>query len=309
MRSLVWLIVGAWLVSAPAYADDMMLLGVGGRSGAAPYVGPGDVVALSFWVGMRAYNTATRGTAAVNICSESAGVDVTCEDELTSATTGKLVLGTVGSTCSSVTCTVKIWYDPTGNNFCGASTPCNFTQTTVANRATFLITGCPGTSGQPCASFNGSSDCYASPGTSTASQPYSQTAVAERNPSSSNPQSIFIFANTTGQIGFSSSANSMLMYDGSVISAAATDATLHAVQAAFDGTASSGSTLDIDGTPTTGTMAGAPGTLPGLLGSIHTACDNQQLQGYFVEMGFKSSLFSSGDMSALTSNQRTFWGF
>lgn len=304
MRHIKWFALLALIALVPR--ADAQFLGPGWWKTAAPasYAGPGDVVALKWWVGLRAYSAATAGAAALNICSESGGVDVTCEDELTSATTGKLVLGTIGATCSSVTCTVKIWYDRTGNNAC-ASAPCNFTQTTVADRATFLITGCPGTSGQPCASFNGSSDCYTTGGAVGDSQPYSETAVSYKTSSASN-ESILIFdSSTAGQVGYSSTANTAGFYAGSFVSATASDNALHSFQAIFNDPSSSA--IYVDGVSTSGSVGSGNATLPADIGSV--ACTSQFLGGFFSEVGFAVGAFSGGNVSALTSNQRAFWGF
>lgn len=308
MRHTKWIALAALLTLAVSSANAQFL-GPGWWHAAAPaYVGPGDVVAMSLWSGMRAYSAATRGTAAVNICSESGGSDVTCEDELTNATTGKLVLGTVGSTCSSVTCTIKIFYDQTGNNFC-SSVACNFTQTTVANRATFLITGCPGTSGQPCAFFNSSTNAYLSAGSNTVSQPVSDTAVAERSGGFTSNQTIIgsSVSPFPAVVGFDMTANTAKQFGGATaFTAAAADSALHSLQAAFDSNVASGSTFDVDGTPNASTMDSISVVFPLTLGNL---AGGQPLQGYFMEGGFKNALFSSGDMSALTSNQRAFWGF
>lgn len=73
MRFLAWLIIGLWLASAPAFADDMTLLGVGGRSGAAPYVGPLDVYGTS---PLLCYSL--RACAASDATGTTNAVDVHC---------------------------------------------------------------------------------------------------------------------------------------------------------------------------------------------------------------------------------------
>lgn len=305
MRRTNWLVLVALLALAAGSAKAQFL-GPGWWKTAAPasYVGPGDVVPLTWWIGMRAYSAATRGQAAVNICSESGGVDVTCEDELTSATTGKLVLGTVGSTCASVACTVHFWYDQTGNNAC-SSAPCNFGQTLVSDRATFLITGCPD-SGQPCASFTAANtNNYNGSGASVFSQPYSVTMVAYKTPDASLQIAIypgnFVFA------GFSSTANTVAIYAGTELdsTSSATDGALHSIQAIYNGSSSS---IYVDGTQTTGDAGTGSVTFPGCVGG-NNCNGNNNLGGYLLEGGFNSSPFSAGTAAALTSNQRTFWGF
>lgn len=272
----------------------------------APYTGPGDCsgcTPLSWWFGLRAYSAATAGTTpAVNICSESGGSDVTCEDEQTSASTGKLVLGTVGSACSSVACTFKIWYDPTENNYC-SSAPCNYTQTTVANRATFLITGCP-LSG-PCAQF-AANTCYTSPGSVSTNPPMSFSTVFEFT----NAVAGNVFIDNAGNVEtgyFLSGADAFIYAKAVDFSTPATASTPLSVQTADDSAVSSGSVVDANGTSTTGTLTAISGTLPETLGAI--SCSTSPLIGYLWEGGFVNSLFTGGNMSSLTTNQRTFWGF
>jgi hypothetical protein len=68
-----------------------------------------------------AWTSASRGNKLYNICNSTGGTDVGCADIFSSATTGLTVPATVGGiTCpaASVTvCTVKTWYDGTGNGF------------------------------------------------------------------------------------------------------------------------------------------------------------------------------------------------
>ena len=115
----------------------------------AGYSGPGDVVTGAVaWYGLRAYNAASLGNAAVNVCNSTGGVDVLCQDFLTNATTGALVIATIGGvSCGVAPCTIKIWYDQSGFLNC-SSAACNITQATIADRYT-LVLNCLGT--LPCA--------------------------------------------------------------------------------------------------------------------------------------------------------------
>lgn len=118
-------------------------------AGAPPaYTGPGDVVASPFALyALRAATSATRGNKLVNVCIPA---DVACADLSSDATTGLLVISTIGgSSCSIVTCTIKTWYDISGSTHCNTG-PCDFTNATIANRPV-LTTSCIGS--LPCATW------------------------------------------------------------------------------------------------------------------------------------------------------------
>lgn len=305
MRRISWLALVALLALAPGLAKAQFLgPGWWKTASSASYVGPGDVVAMSFWFGMRAYSAATEGTKAVNICSESGGVDVTCEDELTSTTTGKLVLGTVGATCGGITCTVKTWYDQTGANYCSGA-PCDLTQTVVANRATFNIS-CPTTS-YPCAVFsNSAQDLYENAYSGfSAFNTHSLTAVAQNTFTGAQDN---LFAAHNEQLGFTnSSANQCFLFYNNVIAATANDNAWHAIQGVVDDSVTNGSELYIDGTATPGSSSGGSLQGPLLLGGLSSS---QFFGGYFEEIGFSDvTLFSGTQASNLNSNQHAFYGF
>lgn len=304
--------LAALFACSPAFAlspAQQAILFAKKPTAAASYVGPGDVVAMTFWVGMRAYSAATRGTKAVNICSETGGVDVTCEDELTSAATGKLVLGTVGATCGSITCTVKTFYDQTGNNFC-SSAACNFTQTTVANRAAFNIS-CP-TISYPCAVFTqASSDSYAAGGTVLSSHNNYTVSTVFQNIYTSTQNVLF---SDQQEIQFAvnpgAAANELYMYDGVEITATANDGSWHAVQCLFDDNVTNGSFMYVDGTGgTPGTMSGGkPLEAPFVIGML--VGGGNYISAYFEELGAADGVtFTGAQNSNMNSNQHTFYGF
>ncbi len=151
-------------VGAQGYWQSRLQVSVGS---APAYTGPGDVVSGAvFWFGLRAYSSADRGNALINVCNVA---DVACADMSSDATTGALSVTTIGgSSCSIVTCTIKTWYN---RGSAGGSV----TQATIAQRPT-LIVSC--TSGLPCAAFatvNGLSGASA-----TIARPYSMNVAAIR---------------------------------------------------------------------------------------------------------------------------------
>lgn len=93
----------ALLVSSASAQVPMTGAGKGAPGGGAPaYTGVGDIVAQQYWYGLRAYSSATRGNAAINLC-DNAGAN--CADVATNASTG--VLNAPG-TRNSIACSVAI---------------------------------------------------------------------------------------------------------------------------------------------------------------------------------------------------------
>lgn len=112
------------------------------------YVGPGDVQTyIVFQSVIRAYSRLTCGLPVAYVCDSTGGVDVSCDDLVTSTTTGKLVAKAMPApsvvTCGpggSTNCTVKIKYNIPVNSTCpvrganGSPGTCGAVQNTVANR-------------------------------------------------------------------------------------------------------------------------------------------------------------------------------
>ncbi len=292
-----WLLA-FWLALSPAFAgSSQTLIGVGSGGGAAAYSGPGDVVpGATMWAGLRAYSAATRGQPAANVCNAG---DAACVDMVTDATTGALVITTVGGTnCGSSTCTVKKLYDQTVGNNCAAAS-CDLIQNTEANRPV-LVTSC--INSKPCMTGNGSQSVVTANGL-TLPEPLTISAIGWRTTGSG------VFSVIVGQISFGAimltywvGANQAAIYDGTQLTATAADDAFHAFEGIFNGASSA---IYVDGVGTTGAIAGSQsfanniGFLTGNFGTI---------TGKGIEMGIWGSAISGGDAVALSSNQTGFWG-
>ena len=271
-------------------ATGRLILGAPASGGAAAYTGPGDVTTFSQWYGIRAYSAAKRGTAAINVCNSTGGVDVGCADLSTDATTGKLVSATVSAiTCPGTNCTIKTFYDQTGGGG-------DCTQATVASRATLPATGGPGSN--PTASFNGSQNYTC--GTTTGTQPVSLSAVADRTGNTSAFNSVISFGFTVDLL-FNNSTNSVGEYAGSVLATAATDGSFHAVQALANGASSS---IYVDGSSTAGNAGTtSPSTNTRFGTGVGGSCTCNIVEGGTIASD------KSANFAALNSNQHSFWGF
>jgi hypothetical protein len=270
-------------------------------SGGTTYSGPVDAVAsaTACWA-LRACSSAVRGNAAIQACDASGA---NCADVLTDATTGSLPASiTRGATnCSGGTCTVKIVYDQTGSNCSG---PCNFSQSTTANQA-LLTHNCINTS-LWCLTFTASNfSLYPASGTfGTINQPYTESVVIKRT-SAFTTQGCVLCGGNSG-LGYESSANTAFLLATTQPDFTVTDNAWQSIQAIFN----AGSSLaDVNGTTTslnTGTALSL--TNPLFLG-VFSNGSSIPFTGTFVEALIYPIGFNSTQYAAMTSNQRTYWGF
>lgn len=192
------------------------------------------------------------------------------------------------------TCTIQVFYDISGNTFCGG--PCDLTQNTVANRAiwTYQCRGPGGIDGyvpdyysNSCATFvAGNSDTYTGPGTVSTGVPFSMMWVARRTGAFTSGQGV-LSGNSSSASGFNSSANSVFVTDGiNLASGTANDSLFHSVIGESDGT---NVHIYVDGmlAGTAATSAGGVLVQPYHLGSNFGS--GNFLQGQFLEGGIIDS--------------------
>lgn len=279
--------IGAALLLGQSAPANMLL--VPPPAGAPSYTGPGDSVSgATAWYGLRAYSAAKRGNAAINVCNVS---DVVCADMSTDATTGALVVTTIGgSDCGSVNCTVKIIYDQTGNGF-------NLSQATIASRP-LLKLSCLGS--LPCLNFSAGGLFNSS--TTSISQPWSISAVIERTGQFSSGYLISSTGSYEGLASGGGSADNVQLYGSNTLQATATDNVSHAVQALANGASG---VINVDGTETTGNTGSNAFENAGWYLGADSFGDN--LRGYIAEMGIWGAGFSSGQRTSLCHNQHTYW--
>jgi hypothetical protein len=297
-------------VSVSSFGGSMGLLGVGGASSAPTYQGPGDFLTYSAAYGLRAFSAATRGNKLINVCNSTGGVDVGCGDLVSNAVTGTLVSATVsGITCPGANCTIKTFYDLTGNGN-------DATQSTVASRHTLPAFG-------TCTVISASVACAVSQGnryltstTPTWSLPVFYTSSAQvltngtailqimsSNDASVSASLFYKGSNTpqiTGTGGVGGPPNS--------ITGTASQTAPHGI----GGVANSGASaayLDVEGTVTTATISTNP---PGSVAiSLNGDPYSQNLPSgsYFLEAGVGFSSPASTVMNAQLSSAKTYWGY
>lgn len=297
--SLTLFVIGAACLSQSSRAQ-MSLTGVGSVGAAAAYVGPGDIVSFDVWVGTRCYSASYVGNVArIKSPSDALTTTITC------ATGG--VLGSTGTalaTTCAVSCTIDVLYDQSGALRC--TTACNLAEPTEAARPA-LVLNAVGT--KNCALFTrassqqlsgaSASSTFASP----IAQPFSYSAVAKQVTNVGGNQAIVSAGSTLA--GFGSSADTAIGYAGIIGSASATADALHALQFVVNGASS---TINVDGGSSTVNM-GAGTVTAGDSPALGNDPFANFLNGYVCEAGLKSAAFSGGNMTALSSNQHSYWGF
>lgn len=184
---------------------------IGTGAGAATYSGPGDLnTYVEAYSCSQALSAATRGVKLCNLCHEAAGVDTTCADALSDATTGIVVVPSPGAVLCAASgvnqCTVKTAYSLTATGH-------DATQTTVANRPLFNTTG---VNSHPTISCTGGTVVLSNAAIATTASPLSMIGVASRTSvvgfdtpfDSNNGDVAFFFVNTGGSVNFSAGGNS-----------------------------------------------------------------------------------------------------
>ena len=276
-----------------------MMLASSAASGGGGYSGPGDVVTTN-WIafnGLRAFSSATRGQKLANVCDAA---DAHCADMLSDATTGNAVVPSSNPNCSSSgNCTVKTLYDQSGSLAC-ASTACDLTQATIANRPTLTI-GCTG--GKVCLTFTATQSLSSGSVSPFASQPFSGSLVGERT---GNFTTQMIFTGAVGgdvQVAFLSSANTGYVYAGTVASTTVSDSAFHSIQGVFN---NASSVLDVDGS-SSAVSSGVNNFTTGICMS-NSCAGGFGITGNIAEVAWWAA-DKSASFAAMNTNQHTYWGF
>lgn len=289
-------------LAAPAQSQELLLMGAGVKvaGGGGGYSGPGDVTAAAaYWSASWAYSAASRGNNAIQACNAS---DANCVDIPTDATTGLLAISTtnVGANpCNDSTnvCTIKTFYDQTGNGH-------TMTNTTISERATLLVT-CTGLgTGVSCST--GTAAKYVDAINTTQAQAYTALWVANRNTSTGTDDVVLSADDFSfkGGYGFFAAANRVNCSSGSDQQVSGVnDGTWYQVACVMNGASGA---IQIDATSTTKNM-GTGGPSAAKLRWLYQGSDF--MKGKVAMGAFYSSGLSSGDISSISSANHTIGGF
>lgn len=199
---------------------------------------------------------------------------------------------------------VTEWYDQSGNNY-------HASQATAAQQPQLLPLCLGSATTLPCVSFVSASLQWLRETlfTTSISQPYSVSAVAERISAFTTGQSIISnFSGSGIDFNFFTTSTTFRMFAGSVGSFNITaGAVLHAIEGVYNGASSIGYA---DGSSTTvNPGSGATGTNPYNIGSQDSnICGSAScLSGYEGEVGLWSSGFTLTQAGNVYNNQKSYW--
>jgi hypothetical protein len=258
------------------------------------YAGPGDVVAsAAAWWGLRAYNAAyaTGSNPAIDIVK---GSDGTAPMTINILSSGALDVATILALGYAVR--VSKIYDQSGHSI-------HLTQPTLSKMPVLTIA-----SSVPTMVFDGVDDFLGGgAGAFTMTQPFTYSGVFTPNSAQANSDVIssqFSECDLTFNNGTPVNA---YMYAGTISAQVTCDiGSYHAVQALYNNTTSK---LDVDGSNTTVSAGtGAPTSTSVALGSFASG------GGLFApvslrEAGMWNLGFTAGNITSMSSNQHTYWGF
>lgn len=270
---------------------------------AAPtYTGPGDVTSsATAWWGLRAYSAAKAlaGVAAIQLCTAA---DAACTDIHVTGSGGLNATDLTTSGCSLIdTCTIKIIYDQTGALACVGPAACTYTSAGIPQRATFTRS-C--VLSLPCAIATTASVYVTAASLTTAlTQPYTMSEVVSRTGAFTTQQGTIYLNGNGGDIEFSATTNTALIYAGSSVTATASNTTTHAFNVLFNAASSN---FYIDGSANTvnpgASNAGGGG------GFFLLSAGGTNLTGTWFEAGAWAGDKSS-NFALMNTNQHAYWGF
>lgn len=233
MRKSLAAFLAATLFTSQAHAQ----VGFGGMfpgpgtvhsAGGGSFSGQGDIQTYVSWLGLRAYSGAyaTGLGNAIILCT---ALDAACTTIHVTSTGILNASDLTTSGCSAIlTCTIKQWYDQTGNGH-------DQVQATIANRATFSSgSGCSNT-GLPCASFGGSAKYLEAGSVYTQAQPMTFIWAASRTGAFTTETYVFESRGGFFNIGYFSVASFTVERFGGAGANPATDSVMHVIQALGNG--------------------------------------------------------------------------
>lgn len=256
------------------------------------YTGPGDVVTLTEFWGLRCYNAAYVGNVAeIKSPADALTTTITCAAGGVLGSTGTAI----ATTCA-VSCTVKTLYAQTGSGH-------DMANPTEATRPAYTLS-CA-TIAKPCMTLNGTSQGLFNVSVGTITQIFSVTVVARRT--TVNTTSCILCTNSANDdVAFHGSGQATMIWGSAFIDSAAAENTWHSLQAIGNGVSS---TLTVDANAATSGNPGA-GSLAGdyAIGANTSLLSGALLAGTVAEVGVKSGDFTSS-IIALAANQKAYWGY
>lgn len=299
-------------------------------SGAAPYVGPGDLSVGSTLItynGLRCITAAYSGNVADitdSATGNTTGTRLKCDGagNVVALVSGSACTFVTGNACSTLAttcgtaCNVSTLYDQVaGGTACNGGV-CNLINTTNANRPTLTVS-CQNS--QPCMAFASANSQILTTGAiavGTISQPYSISMALVTN-SATTLQGAAGALGTSGSIYHNNVSGDYHINAGSDASVTGiTEGQFIGLQTVFRDSVSAGTSILSWGaggtstptsTLTTGTQAW------GNAGNVERLGNDASSRGFWngkmLEFGIWNGSLSTAQLNTLYQNQRTFWNF
>lgn len=294
IRVLLTALAIAGLVLGPAASrpgpDSNYNLSVGPPA----YVGPGDITSFTAWWGFRAYSAATAGNKAIRVVAAD-----TTQTDINTLANGSLDAATLAAfIVAHGACTITTMYDQVGTN--------NLTQAGATHQPAITANVVNSSYGATFSQSPNPNDLIATTAF-TSTQPFTVSFVAERTSTTSFNTVVSPDNSTSVQLGFSNSANTGLIFAGTVVSVSSVnDNTWHAMNMVLNGASSIYQIDALTGTVNPGTNA-MGGTQALRIGDNGVGTNG--FTGNFLEAGIiLSTALSSGTLASLNSNQHAAYG-
>jgi hypothetical protein len=259
------------------------------QGGAAPYVGPGDVVSGAVgWWGLRAYSAAKAGTKAVRLRRDSDN----SESDFNTLASGKLDIASITAFQGAANLFVTTLYDQAGTN--------NAIMTTVSQQPQLIMTG-----SFPVMNDSNGAHWLTATNTVTQAQPFTRSWYARRTTDFTVLGNEIGASVTSEACGFYNSSNTAWLKANTLNNSApgATDSVFNAVQCVMNGAAGDINVNGTVNTTNTGTDTFSADTLYLAGGGFL----NLYVKGDSVEFGYWGIAFTSTQSANMSANQHAFW--
>jgi len=288
------------LAQARPGPDSNYNISVSGGGGS--YTGPGDIVAFSHWYGLRGYSAAySTGSNPAADLVDQAGANTITVNILSDGTLDVASIATWVAAHSVTTIKVTKLYDQVGTN--------HASQGTLATMPVLVLGPVTGlASNRPAMVFANAQFLATATGPNIA-QPLTYSSVAIRT---SGTTDVGMMAGDNGndpEMILQAATVASIFAGGSVVSQTQTNNAWHSFHGVFNGASS---VMNVDGTSGTSGSAGTNGLAVGHLlwiGRDSFAASGSWWVGNINEAGVISAAASGANMTSLSSNQHSYWGY
>lgn len=283
-------------------------------AGGGGYTGPGDVVSgASVWYGLRAYNAAYAAatgniadlvavTGGAAVCTLKAATDGTAD--IVGAYCGGSTVPAACAAASGGSCKIAKLYDQTGGGK-------DASQGTLATMPAIVFGPVTGLSSNRPAMVFSNAQFLATTSAPVIAQPLTYSSVSIRTSGTTDAGMMAGDSGNDAEMIYRTANVSAVFAGGSVPTQAQTDNSWHSFHGVFNGVATA-CLMNVDGSSGSSANCGSTG-LPAAhqlwIGRDSFQTSGSWLVGRINEAGVWPSALSGGNMTSLSSNQHSYWGY